>query len=284
MNRRNPSQYVKKVTDGTEINRDRLFRNDMNSTLGHPVFTEVTKEAGLIWEGYSHSAQICDFNEDGWPDIYVANDYLSNDLIYINNHNGTFTNRIADMFKHQAGSAMGSDVGDINNDGKPDLLTTEMLPYYNKRKKLFLNGNNYATYANNEEFGYEYQYSRNTLQLNRGINPETGLPVFSDISFFAGVQETEWSWTPLVADFDNDGKRDIFITNGFPRDVTDHDFGAYRSTQFPIGSADGLAGLQFRKIKVPKFVFQNDGELHFTDQSSRLGRECGSLFKWRGLW
>lgn len=270
MERPNPNRYLPKVKDGTAINRDRLYRNDANAALGHPVFSEVTAQAGLIWEGYSHSSLIADFNEDGWPDIYVANDYVSNDLIYINNHDGTFTNQIAQIFKHQAASAMGSDVADVNNDGKLDVFTTEMLPYYNKRKKLFLNGNNYATYANNEQFGYEYQYSRNTLQLNRGINPATGLPVFSDIAFFAGVQETEWSWTPLLADFDNDGYRDLFVSNGFPRDVTDHDFGTYRSSVSYLVAPMELQNM-IPKIKVPKFVFRNTGNLHFDDYSDKWG-------------
>ncbi|MCC6462452.1 MAG: VCBS repeat-containing protein, partial [Saprospiraceae bacterium] len=187
MDKYNPNQYVKKIADGSAINRDRLYRNDPDPASGHPFFTEVTQEAGLIWDGYSHSALIADFNDDGWPDIYVANDYVSNDLIYINNglsyppspqgegrggvppspqgegRGGvppaprqvvTFTNHAAQLFKHQSASAMGSDVADVNNDGKPDLFTTEMLPYYNKRKKLFLSGNSYATYINNADYGY----------------------------------------------------------------------------------------------------------------------------------
>jgi hypothetical protein len=270
MDRRNPSQYVTKKTDGSDINRDRLYRNDWDEKLGHPVFKEVTLAAGLKLDGFSHSGLIVDFNEDGWPDIYVANDYVTNDLIYINNQDGTFTNHIARIFKHQAYSAMGSDVADINNDGKPDLFTSEMLPYYNKRKKLFLNANNYSVYANNDQYGYEYQYVRNTLQLNRGIDPQSGLPVFSDIAFYAGVQETEWSWSPLMADFDNDGNRDLFVTNGFPRDVTDHDFGAYRSSYNYLVAPMDLQDM-IPKIKVPKFMFKNNGDLRFLDVSAAWG-------------
>lgn len=270
MDRPDPNRYAPKIKDGTSVNRDKLLRNDWDQEAGHPVFTDVSAQAGLIWEGYSHSALVADFNEDGWPDIYVANDYVTNDLIYINNRDGTFTNQIAQIFKHQSASSMGSDLADVDNDGKLDMFITEMLPYYNKRKKLFLNANNYSTYINNENYGYEYQYSRNVLQLNRGISPETGLPVFSDVAFLTGTQETEWSWTPLMADFDNDGNRDIFITNGFPRDVTDHDFGAYRSSYSYLVPPMELQAM-IPQIKVPKFLFKNEGNLQFKDYSKEWG-------------
>ena len=270
MDTKYPNQYFPKVIDGSSPNTDRLLRNDFDPSVNHPVFTDISKKAGIKLEGYSHSSLISDFNNDGWLDIYVANDYITNDLIYINNHDGTFTNQVASIFKHQAASAMGSDVADVNNDGKLDIFTTEMMPYHNKRKKVFLNANNYNNYINNEAYGYEYQYARNVLQLNRGQNPETGLPTYSDVSFIGEVQETEWSWSPLIADFDNDGNRDIFVTNGFPRDVTDHDFGAYRSTVSNL-----IIPLTLQKeipqIKVPKFLFKNEGDLHFKDVSKEWG-------------
>lgn len=271
-----PNRYIPKVTDGSARNCDRLYRNDWDEKAGHPVFTDVSLVAGIKLTGFSHSTFIADFNEDGWPDIYVANDYVSNDLLYINNTDGTFSNRIADIFKHQAASAMGSDAADLNNDGKLDLFTTEMMPYYNKRKKLFLGPNSYNTYVNNKTYGYEHQYARNTLQLNQGIDPETGLPAFSDIAFLAGVQETEWSWAPLMADFDNDGLRDIFVTNGFPRDVTDHDFGSYLASVSYLITPMELQEM-IPQVKVPSFVFKNNGGLQFADFSESWGVKVPSF-------
>jgi enediyne biosynthesis protein E4 len=272
-----PNQYFKKLLDGTSPNRDRLYRNDWDVAKGHPVFTDVSQQAGILFDGYSHSSLVTDFNEDGFMDIYVANDYVTNDLIYINQKNGTFKNEVATIFKHQAASAMGSDVADINNDGKLDMFTTEMLPYQNKRKKLFLNANNYTTYINNETYGYEYQYARNTLQLNQGLNPQTGLPIFSDVALMANVQETEWSWSPLMADFDNDGNRDIYITNGFPRDVTDHDFGAFRSEVSYLMTEMDMQ-VKIPQIKVPNFMFKNEGNLKFSNASKEWGLDVKTSF------
>ncbi len=270
MDTRYPNQYFPKDQNSYSPNRDKLYRNDWDSAKGHPIFTDISLQAGIKWDGYSHSSLINDFNNDGWMDIYVANDYVTNDLVYINQKNGTFKNEVAQIFKHQSASAMGSDIADIDNDGRLDIFTTEMLPYHNKRKKLFLSANNYTSYLFNESLGYEYQYTRNTLQLNRGLNPETGLSIFSDVSFLCDVEETEWSWTPLMADFDNDGNRDIFITNGFPRDVTDHDFGAFRSEVSNLMSDMDLQNM-IPQIKVPKFIFKNEGDLHFKDYSKAWG-------------
>lgn len=265
-----PNAYKTKTVDGSSPNCDRLYRQDQHPDWPHPRFVDVSLAAGLVHDGYSHSSLIMDFNADGWPDIYVANDYVTNDLIYINQKNGTFKNEVGNIFKHQAASAMGSDAGDLNNDGLLDVFTTEMMPYYNKRKKLFLNANNYNNYINNDRYGYDYQYPRNTLQLNLGLNQETGWPRFGDVAFMTGTQETEWSWTPLIQDFDHNGWNDLFVTNGFPRDVTDHDFGAYRSTVSYLVPELELQA-EVPQIKTPKFIFSNSGNLVFNDVSHKWG-------------
>ena len=253
------------------VTRDLLYRNDYDSTVGHAVFTDVSLDAGIDWGGYSHSAMIHDFNKDGYPDIYVANDYLSTDLIYINNKNGTFTNRISEIFKHESYSSMGSDIADVNNDGLEDLFAVEMLPADNKRKKVNMNANNYNHYLFTEQYQYEYQFVRNMFQLNQGINPKTNLPLFSDIAFLAGVEATDWSWSPLFADFDNDGNRDLLITNGFPKDIIDHDFGAFRKSvnSSMITRAELLEMIP--EVKIPNFIFKNNGDLTFSDKSKEWG-------------
>ena len=264
-----PIQYRPKVVDGTARNTDKLFRNNGNGT-----FTNVSKEAGILIEGWGHAGAISDFNMDGWPDIYVSNDFISNDLLYINNQNGTFTNKLAAYFKHSAWNAMGADVVDINNDGWADLISLEMLPEDNMRKKTMLSGNEYFNYFNSRRFGYEHQYVRNMFQLNSGMTPE-GHPVFSDVGYMAGVFETDWSWAPLVADFDNDGFRDIIITNGLPRDVTDLDYIVYNSGQGGVSGNRINASLSMVDslpiVKIPDYAFKNSGGFLFANTTEVWG-------------
>ncbi len=269
-----PNTYHKAVQDGSLRSTGRLYRNDWNATLKHPVFTDVTKQAGVAFEGYAHSINITDINKDGWKDIYVTNDYLPNDLLFINNHDGTFTNETATYFKHTSTNAMGNDVTDINNDGLVDVVALDMNPQDNYRKKMMMNPNNYQTYLNNEFYGYQYQYVRNTLQLNQGprisSKDSIGAPMFSEIAFLSGIAETDWSWTPLVADFDNDSYRDIVITNGFPKDVTDHDFISFRNHAMMIASKHEMLA-QIPEVKLNKYAFHNNGDLTFSNVTDDWG-------------
>jgi hypothetical protein len=269
-----PNQYRRKITDGTSETTDRLYRNDWDSVQGHPVFTDVSRQAGILIEGFGLGLNVSDINKDGWKDVYVTNDFLTNDLLWINNGNGTFTNRAGEYFKHTSYSAMGNDIADINNDGLADIITADMLPGTNYRKKMMMSANNYQTNLNNNEYGYEYQYGRNTLQLNLGNIPNKtdslAHPVFADIAFYAGVAETDWSWAPLVTDFDNDGFRDIIITNGFPKDITDHDFMTFRANANKIASKEELLE-QIPAVKLHNYAFRNGKDTRFTDMTESWG-------------
>ncbi|MGB5370835.1 MAG: VCBS repeat-containing protein [Flavobacteriaceae bacterium] len=271
-----PSEFRPLEDDGTSMSRDKLFENTFNDSLNRQIFVDVSEKAGIRYHGYSHSTVIHDFNEDGWPDIYVANDFLSNDIIYINNHDGTFTNRANDIFKHFSLSSMGSDIADVDNNGRMDIYTTEMQPYYNKRKKLFQGPSSYQKEIFTKKYGYEFQYARNTLQMNMGTNPLTELPIFGEVGMFAGVQETDWSWAPLFADYDNDGWQDLLITNGFPKDVTDRDFGDFRVTASRLVSKEKLISA-IPEIKLPNFIFKNNGGLEFSDETQAWGLNFGTF-------
>jgi hypothetical protein len=252
----------------------RLFRNDADAVAKHPVFHDVSKEAGITLDGYGHSAVIADINRDGWKDIYVANDFISSNILYINNHNGTFTDRSREYFKHTAFNAMGQDIQDINNDGLADVFELDMNPEDNFRKKMMLGPSSYQTYQNFDLYNYQYQYVRNTLQLNEGPRvgqqDSIGSPAFSEISFLSGIAQTDWSWCPVITDFNNDGYRDVVITNGFPRDVSDHDFMTYREEAYATASKKQLFE-QIPKIKLHNYAFQNKGDLTFSDETKNWG-------------
>ncbi|GAB4005005.1 VCBS repeat-containing protein [Spirosoma migulaei] len=262
---KNPNNLRARVDDGTSPNTDRLYRNDFDPKRGHAFFTDVTRQAGTVAEGFGLGINICDINRDGWKDIYVTNDFASSDVLYVNNHDGTFTNRAHESFKHTSSSAMGNDVADINGDGLADIIAVDMLPEDNLRKKSLMGPSSYFAYQEWDRLGYEHQYARNTLQLNQGVRPtdtsHAGMPIFSEISMLAGVAETEWSWSPLLADFDHDGYRDLMITNGFPRDVTDRDFTNYYSSvnTYLTDALRKELTAKIPQVKVSDYAYRNRG-------------------------
>jgi hypothetical protein len=260
--------------------RGKLYRNDWDNTLQHAVFTDVSAQAGLTIDGYGHGATTVDFNDDGWKDIYISNDFISSNLLYINNHDGTFTNRSKEYFKHTSYNSMGQDVIDINNDGLADVIELDMNPEDNYRKKMMLGPNSYQTFINFDRYGYQYQYVRNTLQINQGHRlgqeGQIGDPAYSEVGFLSGIAQTDWSWTPLVGDFDNDGYRDIVITNGFPKDVSDRDFMTYREEAYAVASKKKVLE-QIPEIKLPNYAFANNGNLTFKDVSKAWGLDISTF-------
>ncbi len=262
------------VVNNSDADVDKLFRNDWNDSLKHPVFTDVSKQAGINEHGYGLGVAIVDINKDGWKDIYVTNDFFGSDHLFINNRNGTFTDKVQQYFKHTSQNAMGNDIADINNDGLDDVIAVDMNPEDNFRKKKNMSRYNYFIYQNILNQGLEPQYVRNTLQLNLGqrvlANDSVADPVFADIGFYAGVAQTDWSWNPSLADFDNDGYRDLIITNGYPRDVTDHDFAAFRNEATNLATKEEIIS-QIPQIKIPNYAYKNTGNLKFEDVTKQWG-------------
>jgi hypothetical protein len=266
-----PNVIRPKRNNGEMANTDRLYRNDG----GH--FTDVSRAAGIVHEGYGLGIAIGDINQDGWPDIYVSNDYISNDVWYFNNQDGTFTDHAAECLRHSSYNSMGCDLADYNNDGLLDLVALDMLPPDHYRRKMMTGSVNYNRFRSEVLSGYFPQYMRNTLQINQGQSPDN-LPIFSEIGQLAGVDATDWSWSPLLQDLDNDGLKDLIITNGYPRDITNLDFASYRASP-SAGASAGATQVQemVQKLKnlegayLPNFVFQNQGNLQFKDQSAAWG-------------
>ncbi|MHA4809161.1 VCBS repeat-containing protein [Flavitalea flava] len=244
----------------------RLFRNDK----GH--FHDVTEQSGLSSSSltYGLGAGIADINGDGWPDIYISNDYTVPDYYYINNHNGTFTDKLQASFGHISQFSMGNNIADINNDALPDIMTLDMLPEDNRRQKLLFAPDNYEKFDLNLRSGFYYQYMRNMLQLNNGNG------TFSEIGQLAGISNTDWSWAPLWADFDNDGWKDLFVTNGYVRDYTNMDFikymEAYRESKGRMKREDVLDIVaHMPSSNVTSYLFRNNGDLSFTNMGIRWG-------------
>jgi hypothetical protein len=254
-----PSKYRRKLNDGSSDNTDKLYRNN-----GDGTFTDVSYEMGIRKEGFGLGIAVTDVNQDGYPDLYIGNDYITNDLLYVNDSGRFFHDQIDEVIKHQSRFSMGNDAADINNDGHPEVITLDMLPETNLRKKTVIVGNGYIVYINDFKYGYTHQYVRNMLQLNHG-NMD-----FSEIGQLAGVHQTEWSWSPLFADFDNDGFRDLLITNGFPRDITDNDFISFRKESGAFTTIEQLME-EVPSVKIPNYAFRNEGDLTFSDVSADWG-------------
>lgn len=251
---------------------DRLFENRNGK------FVDVTKKAGLITHTFGLSASIADINADGWPDIYVANDFNKPDYLFINNGNGTFTDKLQEQIGHVSFSAMGSDINDLNNDGLEDIFVVDMAvedPV--RQKQLFAVNQNYDKFNLMLKYGLYYQYPRNSLQLNNGNS------TFSEIANYSGVAETDWSWAPLIVDFDNDGWKDMYITNGLKRDMTDWDYKVFVldsviNVMQKGNSVDLNKWLQsMPQVPVKNYFYHNNGSLKFDNYRNTWSDEMPSF-------
>ena len=263
---RNNAREFKKDTVGTSSTTGKLFKNNGNLT-----FTDVSKEARITIEGFGLGVSVCDIDNDNWPDIYVSNDFITNDMVWMNNHDGTFSNKAKYYLRHQTYNAMGNDVADFNNDGFEDLVSVDMLPPDNKRWKLTIGGNRYDEFQNSLRLNYAPQYIRNTLQLNNGDGS------FSEIAQVSGINATEWSWAPLFADFDNDGWKDLFIANGYRTDITNLDFMVYGKRALFMGTPEANRKERLKildnypGVYIGNYMYKNNKDLTFTDVSKNWG-------------
>ena len=264
---------------------NRLFRNDARAD-GKPKFTDVTLAAGIINNAlnFGLSVVISDLNKDGWPDIYSSSDYTEQDYCYVNNKDGTFRQVLQKSFTHISKFSMGADISDINNDGWPDVYTLDMLPEDNYRQKLLKGPDEYDAYHLLLDSGYYHQQMRNMLHLNQGLDQQGNMR-FSEIGQLAGISNTDWSWSALFTDLDNDGWKDLMVTNGYLRDFTDNDFLKYTVADEQLAQAS-KGNLNFktyelvRKMpsnKLRNYFFRNEGDLTFSNKTVDWGFKEASI-------
>ncbi len=269
---------VTKYTAGIQENADlrkeyngayasKLYRNDNNH------FTDVSVQSGIISNVFTFGLglAVADVNNDGWPDVYVSNDFNEPDYLFINNRNGTFKESLAECMNEVSMYSMGSDAADFNNDGLVDITTLDMLAEDNKTLKMHLGNENFDKFQLLFNKGFYYQYSRNMLQKNNGNG------TFSEIGQIAGISNTDWSWSALFSDFDNDGYKDLFVSNGYVKDYSDMDFMKYsmaRLVREMHGEQVDAISEYIRKMpthEISNYVFQNKGNETFVKKTSEWG-------------
>lgn len=262
---------IKRNSEG--ISTDRFYKNNGDNT-----FTNVSKKAGITIEGYGLGIGILDVNNDGWPDVYCSNDFISNDLLWVNNGDGTFTDGIEKYITQTSSNGMGIDIADFNNDGLSDIVQMDMLPESNLHNKTMTPVMNYNSQKMGYDKGYMPQYVRNTLQVR---NTDSS---FSEMGRLAGIHKTDWSWAPLIADLDNDGLKDLFLTNGYGKDVTDLDFANYaQGLNNPFGNDSIRKGRIYQdveklaSINLPNYFYSNTGNLSFENVSETWSAAPASI-------
>lgn len=255
-------------TNRDALGGDKLMRNEGDH------FTDVSDQAGIYGSiiGFGLGATVGDVNNDGWPDIYVSNDFFERDYLYLNNRNGTFKECLPEQMKSISGASMGADMADINNDGWSDIFVTEMLPESNDRIKTVTTFENWDRYQYSVANDYHHQFTRNMLQLNNGNN------TFSEIGRLTGMEATDWSWGALMFDMDNDGLKDVFVANGIYQDLTNQDYLQYVSNEEVVRSIVTNNQVNYKKLvelipshPVPDYAFQNQGNLTFVNKADDWG-------------
>jgi enediyne biosynthesis protein E4 len=265
----------------------RVFDNTSHPTAGNRLyqntggkFRDVTASAGIRSTaiGYGLGIAVSDINLDGFPDVYIGNDFHENDYLYINQRNGTFRDNSDSSLMHTSRYTMGVDIADANNDGLPEIFSVDMLPADPYILKRSPGEDSYDVFNLKISYGYNYQYTRNALQFNRG----NGL--FSEVALYSGVAATDWSWAPLWTDFDNDGLKDLFISNGIPKRLNDIDYINYVSDQSiqqqirdnRLDEKDRALIDKFPQIKIPNKFYRNEGNLKFNDLAESIGDDEGT--------
>ena len=257
--------YHNKMLNNDYYESAHLYKNN-----GDNSFTDVTKEAGVWKFGLTLGVVAADFNNDGWRDLYVSNDFNVPDYLYLNNGNGTFSEKIKGATSHISMFGMGCDAADFNNDGLIDILQVDMTPEDHKRSKTNMASMSPASFYQAVELDMHYQYMQNSLQVNNGV-VEGGLPVFSDVSRIAGVATTDWSWGALFIDVDNDGMKDMLITNGMKRDVNNNDINEqYESSSF-FGNNTTYDYSLLPSQPIDNYAFKNDGDYTFSNTTKAWG-------------
>ncbi len=250
------------------LSGDRFYKNE------HGKYIDATKETGINSSAIGYGLGICvsDINKDGWPDLYIGNDFHENDYLYVNQQNGTFKEELNERMMHTSQFSMGVDIADINNDALPEIISMDMLPQDPYILKRSLGEDEYETFNMKLRYGYNYQYARNALQLNRGNG------MFSEVGLYAGVYATDWSWAPLWLDFDNDGLKDLFVSNGIPKRLNDIDYVNYvgdasiqqKIREGKLGEQEMTVIDKFPQIKLPNKFYRNKGDVQFSDEASLI--------------
>ena len=252
---------------------DKLYRND------NGIFVDVSSEAGIYGSiiGFGLGVSVSDLDKDGWLDLYISNDFFERDYIYMNNGDGTFREELEQQMRSISVASMGSDIGDLNGDGFPEIFVTEMLPQDEKRYKTTMTFENWDKYRYNIDNDYYHQFTRNMLHRHNGISSEKGI-TFSELGRLSGIEATDWSWSALIADLDNDGHKDLFITNGIAQDILNQDYLSYVANEEVARMVISEKGVDFKQLidiipvtRIPNYAYSGTSNFQFKDKTQEWG-------------